>query len=132
MHLCENQNFEGQFFNFGKLGQKYYLVGNRKHPQRFVSGRVAFSNWQLLAPCLLLLWIGGYGQHLTLSRQFIFDEMSRMGANTFLEDSYGFIWIGAGGLYRYDGYTIQPYRPVLHDSAGASAGAGASVRGSPM
>ncbi|MCB0588082.1 MAG: response regulator [Phaeodactylibacter sp.] len=98
-------------------------MGNRKHPQRFVSGRAAFSNWQLLAPCLLLLWIGGYGQHLTLSRQFIFDEMSRMGANTFLEDSYGFIWIGAGGLYRYDGYTIQPYRPVLHDSAVASAGA---------
>ncbi|MCO6493504.1 MAG: hypothetical protein J5I98_34100, partial [Phaeodactylibacter sp.] len=61
---------------------------------------------------------------MTLSRQLIFKEMGRQNTNAFLEDSYGFIWIGdSGGLFRYDGYSIQPYRPAIQNDLAGSTGA---------
>ena len=78
---------------------------------------------QILCFYLLLLFsIPSFGQQQTLSRQVIFEQMSRQSANVFLEDSFGFIWIGSNGLYRYDGHSIQPYRPIMEDSTQTSIG----------
>ena len=64
-----------------------------------------------------------FTQNRTLSRQLIFEKVGRQQAHAFLEDSHGFIWIGAGGLYRYDGYTVRRYQPKPKDAGQPSTGA---------
>lgn len=59
---------------------------------------------------------------MRLSRQVIFQEIGKQGATVFLEDSYGFIWIGANGLFRYDGYSILPFNIAQNDSSKVSMG----------
>lgn len=88
----------------------------------FSKERFTFSKRWLPISFFLLLWFEGYGQQMTLSRQLVFEKIGKQRANTFLEDSYGFIWIGAGSLFRYDGYAIQKYRPKLKDSSQNSTG----------
>ena len=80
--------------------------------------------WNLPFCILLLLPLLSICQQMTLSRQLVFKEMGRQNTNVFLEDSYGFIWIGgSGGLFRYDGYSIQPYRPAIQNDSVQSTGA---------
>lgn len=57
----------------------------------------------IVLPCLLS------GQSMTLSRQYVFKEMSRRYARTFFEDHLGFIWVGGTDLHRFDGYAVTPY-----------------------
>ena len=71
--------------------------------------------------CTSLLF-PAYGQPYQLSRQTLFKKISKHNTNAFLEDSYGFIWIGAGGLFRSDGLSIDPFRPLLNDSTEVSFG----------
>lgn len=62
---------------------------------------------------LLLFPTGNLCQEMTLSRQIIFEDIGKqegfpkLWTWEFLEDRQGFMWIGANGLYKYDGYTIQ-------------------------
>ena len=49
-----------------------------------------------------------HAQSMALSRQYISENMGNQSANAFLEDRFGFIWIGGNTLYRYDGYYILP------------------------
>ena len=67
---------------------------------------------------LLFLSLAGAveAQSFQLSKQIVFEEMGRMNTRTFLEDSYGFIWIGARGLYKYDGSAIRKQNFLLEDS----------------
>jgi len=57
-----------------------------------------------------------------LSRQHVFQKIGKQRANTFLEDSYGFIWIGGGRLYRHDAYSMQKYSPRIRNANQSSIG----------
>ncbi|MCB9049585.1 MAG: helix-turn-helix domain-containing protein [Lewinellaceae bacterium] len=63
-----------------------------------------------------------HAQSMALSRQYISENMGNQSANAFLEDRFGFIWIGGNTLYRYDGYSILPYHPLKGDSTPTSMG----------
>jgi len=66
---------------------------------------------------LCCLWgMAAQGQNTTLSRQIIFEKIGRQRVNVFLEDSWGFIWAGTSGLYRYDGYSMEKYAPYISNS----------------
>lgn len=39
-----------------------------------------------------------------------------------MEDQFGFLWIGADGLFKYDGYEIKPYEPQLENEQPVSLG----------
>lgn len=61
-------------------------------------------------PCFLI------SQQLTLSRQVKPKVIFKKDIKVLFEDSYGFIWMGGNGLYKYDGYTPKRYFAVQTDS----------------
>ncbi|MCB0837096.1 MAG: hypothetical protein KDD99_10580, partial [Bacteroidetes bacterium] len=63
------------------------------------------------------------GQPRSITRQYVFEEISNQRANVFLEDSYGFIWIGGNRLLRFDGYEVAPFPLLDADSNLISTGA---------
>jgi signal transduction histidine kinase/DNA-binding response OmpR family regulator/ligand-binding sensor domain-containing protein len=60
---------------------------------------------------LVFLFLSAEGQQMALSRQMVFQEVSRNDTWVFLEDSHGFVWMGGASLRRTDGYTIEPFEP---------------------
>ena len=61
-------------------------------------------------------------QQLTLSRQVILKTIIKKNIKVLHEDRYGFMWMGGGGLYKFDGYTPKVYHPLKEDSLSVSMG----------
>lgn len=71
---------------------------------------------------ILLLSSGLFGQKiLDFDKLSIDDGFTSSKANVIIQDRKGFIWIGTwNGLNRYDGYEVETFRPVYHDSSSIS------------
>lgn len=52
---------------------------------------------------------------MALTRQMVFQEVSRHDTHVFLEDSHGFIWMGGAALHRTDGYSVEPFKPECYE-----------------
>jgi len=74
---------------------------------------------------LIVTWNNGLGQNRNIEFGKFSNEqgLSNKYINAILQDKNGFLWIGTwNGLFRYDGYQFQLYKPVESDPAAISNG----------
>lgn len=78
--------------------------------------RLAIS-FLILVSCSILV-----GQKiLDFEKLSIDDGFTSSKANAIIQDSKGYIWIGTwNGLNRYDGYEVETFRPLYHDTSSIS------------
>ncbi|HRI59854.1 MAG TPA: ATP-binding protein [Saprospiraceae bacterium] len=74
----------------------------------------------MIVSLLLPLWV--QAQKKTLAIQVSPELISKTVTRAILEDSYGFLWHGGGGLFKYDGFESKVCRPESADSAKLSLG----------
>ncbi|MCU0404037.1 MAG: hypothetical protein MUE99_05760 [Chitinophagaceae bacterium] len=76
----------------------------------------------LLAALLILCGFNSRGQGLVFKSLTVNDGLSQHDVSCFLQDSYGFIWIGTyDGLNRYDGFNVLNYSHKTNNSESLSS-----------